>query len=171
MLEVPSVLLLAAGSDPGTVLLAVFGVFGVFLLVWLGLARAKPPAEAPPPRPPEPAAPTETGAADGPPGEAPPEDEPPRITREEVDEAVAQGWQAEDDPGWETEGAVGRRLRPVPLLIEVLRGGESRACERAIDELVEHGAAAVPALEQALEDPDADVRVDSRKALERIRQA
>jgi hypothetical protein len=145
--------LLAAGAEPGTVLLAVFGVFGVFLLVWLGLARAKPPADAPPPRPPEPApspAPREaSGAAD--------EDEGPRITAEDV--------------GWETEGAARRRLRPVAALIDVLRSGESRSCERAVDELVEHGEAAVPALEEALKDPDADVRVDAKKALDRIRSA
>jgi hypothetical protein len=92
----------------------------------------------------------------------------------DIDPAVAlEGqWRAEEDPDREVEGEEPEEaLRPVDELIEVLRGGESRACERAVEELVKHGPAAVAALRAALQDPDADVRVDAKKALQRIEEA
>jgi|GEM_PF-4434932 len=63
----------------------------------------------------------------------------------------------------------GRPLRRVAELLEVLRGGESRACEQAVAELARHGPDALPELEQASRDPDPDFRVDVKKAIGLIR--
>lgn len=61
-------------------------------------------------------------------------------------------------------------LRPIAALMEALHSGEALVCADAVEELVHHGAAAVPALEQALQDDDQDVRVDAAKALAAIRE-
>lgn len=73
-------------------------------------------------------------------------------------------------PDREYEGGLpGRPLRPVAELLEVLRGGESRACEQAVAELARHGPAVLPELERASSDPDPDFRVDVKKAIDLIR--
>jgi hypothetical protein len=69
----------------------------------------------------------------------------------------------------ETEGELERPLRPVTELVDVLHTGDAIVCAEAVEELVRHGPAAVPALERALDDPDPDVRVDVSKALAAIR--
>ncbi len=60
-------------------------------------------------------------------------------------------------------------LAPVAELLEVLRGGESRACEQAVADLVRHGPGILPELEEASRDPDPDVRVDVKKAIDLLR--
>ena len=78
-------------------------------------------------------------------------------------------WDA-PSPDREYEGDLpGRSLRPVAELLEVLRGGESRACEQAVAELARHGPSVLPELEQASRDPDPDFRVDVKKAIDLIR--
>lgn len=57
----------------------------------------------------------------------------------------------------------------VPHLLEVLRSDDPEVCRDAVDVLVEIGEPALPALEQALEDPDPDVHVDVERAIRLIR--
>jgi hypothetical protein len=71
--------------------------------------------------------------------------------------------------GLETEGLPDRPLRPVPALIDALHTGDALVCAGAVEELVRHGGAALPALEEALHDDDPDVRVDVAKAIAAIR--
>ncbi len=56
----------------------------------------------------------------------------------------------------------------IDALMERIRSGNPASCREAVDLLVERGAEALPALRGALEDPDPDVRIDARKAIERI---
>jgi hypothetical protein len=69
----------------------------------------------------------------------------------------------------EIDGINDRPLRPVSVLLDALHTGDAIVCAAAVEELVRHGAAAVPLLEGALQDEDPDVRVDAAKALAAIR--
>jgi hypothetical protein len=85
--------------------------------------------------------------------------------------------QVEPEPSWDSPSAdreyegeePEQALRPVAELLAVLRGGESRACERAVADLVRHGPGILPELEEASQDPDPDVRVDVKKAIDLLR--
>lgn len=156
MLLVP----LAASLDTGTLVLVLLGALGFVLLVVRGLLAARtPPTQHAAPEP----GPSGNPAA----GTTRPEagaDEEAGLPVQRVD----QDWRALDDPDREVDGTEGRPLEPVEALVARLRGGDARTCERAIDGLVRHGQAAVPALTAALSDPDPDLRVDARRALDRI---
>ena len=101
--------------------------------------------------------------------------EPTPATPEVLPGASTAAPQVEDvwdqvEDAREYEGAPPEEpVKPVADLLRVLRGGEPRACEQAVADLVRHGSAALPELEQALSDQDADVRVDVKKAIALIR--
>ncbi len=124
--------------------------------------------EVPPPLMGPDAAPAEAGAAEEP--EPPPSglaSAPLTPVVEPVEPELS--WDTPSpDREYEGEGP-GQALTPVSELLEILRGGESRACEEAVAELVRHGPGILPELEQALSDPDPDVRVDVRKAIDLLR--
>lgn len=154
----------AASIDLGTLALVVLVLVALVVLVLRGLKAAREPAQAGDATAPAAAvgmAPAAPAAPDA--GEAPEqgEDALPMVR-------VEQDWRALDDPDREVDGDARGPLAPVDVLVARLRGGDSRTCERAIEDLVRHGRAAVPALEAALADPDADLRVDARRALDRI---
>lgn len=156
MLLVP----LAASLDTGTLVLVLLGALGFVLLVVRGLLAARTP-------PTQHAAPEPGPSGNPPAGATLPEagaDEEAGLPVQRVE----QDWRALDDPDREVDGTEGRPLEPVEALVARLRGGDARTCERAIDGLVRHGQAAVPALTAALSDPDPDLRVDARRALDRI---
>lgn len=150
---------LAASLDLGTLLLVLLVLAGLVVLVLRGLAAGRG-AASPAPQ-----------AAEPPPPARAPHDAAGPGAEEDASlpaQRVEQDWRALDDPDREVDGEARPPLAPVEVLVGRLRGGDARTCERAIDDLVRHGAAAVPALEAALRDPDADLRVDARRALDRI---
>ncbi|MFM8979932.1 MAG: hypothetical protein ACKOSS_05660 [Planctomycetia bacterium] len=169
-----NVLLMAASIDLGTLALVLVAVVALVVLVLRGLAASRGSAEGPAAASPAGAPPErlvllgEEVHVDG--AVQPGEGMDAGGAGEEALPAVRveQDWRALDDPDREVEGAAGGPLPPVDVLVARLRGGDARTCERAIDDLVRHGPAAVPALQAALADADPDLRVDARRALDRI---
>ena len=123
-------------------------------------ARQRGPAPAEPAVPPD--------AFESPAAPAPDEEDVGQLVdvREEVEATLDEQAVAAPEEG----DLVAKPPPPdVETLMKRMRSGNPSVCREAIDALCAHGEAAVPALERALSDDDPDVRIDARKALDRIR--
>lgn len=151
------------------------GLGTVFVVVAIVVAvRSRPPT--PPgggPRPPASEAPESPTAALAPSTPVTVVVEPPGSQAEEgpvLPRIPVESKEWMEGEELEFEGAApSRPLPPVEALLDVLRAGEPNACHRAVEDLVRHGADALPALEAAIRDGDPDLRVDAARALALIR--
>ena len=91
-----------------------------------------------------------------------PEDEDELFVEDPPADYLPEGTEEYEGPPPDAEAHVAE-------LIEVLREGEPTPCRIAVEELVDIGAPALPALEAALEEGDPDLAIDARRAIERIR--
>lgn len=88
---------------------------------------------------------------------------------DDTEDEEEDGEHVEYDPAgpdpWEAELGETEPLRDVDTLVAVLRQGEPGPCRQAIQDLVAHGAGALPALRAAAAEDDPDLRIDAERAI------